>query len=97
MMPTGPEHHHRIALLKAGHLGALVAGGHHVGEQHGIVGVHTFGNHGWAEIGVGHAHVLSLLTVEATSGVGVAENAAHSRGFGVGLVAAAVEGPYLQK
>ena len=91
-MPTGPspENDHRVPLLDASHLGGLVAGRHHVGEHHGVVRVHAFGDHRGTHIGVGHADVFRLSAVVAARRVRVAEDAADRRGLGVGLVAVAV-------
>ena len=88
---AGAEDHDGVAVLDAAHLGGLVAGRHHVGQQHRVVRVHPFGDDRRADVGVGDAHILRLPAVVAARGVRIAEDAADRGGLGIGFVAIAVQ------
>ena len=94
---AGAEDHDDVALDDVAELGAEVAGGSGVGEQHGVLVVHPVGDAHRADVGERHPHELRLAAVVAAGGVRVAVDAADRGGVRVHVVAVASTGPRAQK
>src|SRR5690606_20287871 len=67
------------------------AGGKGIGQQYRVLDMDVVGDHGRADVGEGHAHVLGLATVIAAGGVRIAVEATHRACLRVHVVAVAIQ------